>query len=113
MKNKSFKYFSLLYDSIPLPIQIIASDGSVIFVNKTFISVWGFGIDELKEYNLYDDPGLKKINIYSKLNEVFKNKSELFFNNFSDSLLKSKDSTIPYLRTKVFPLELDGEIFAV
>ena len=113
MKNKSFKYFSLLYDSIPLPIQIVASGGSVIFVNKTFISVWGFGIDELREYNLYDDPGLKKINIYSKLNEVFKNKSELFINNFSDSLLKSKDSTIPYLRTKIFPLELDGEIFAV
>jgi signal transduction histidine kinase/CheY-like chemotaxis protein len=113
MKTKSFKYFSLLYDSIPFPIQIISSGGTVVFVNKSFISVWGFGIDELKEYNLFDDPGLKKINIYSKLNEVFKNKSELYINNFSDSLLKSKDSTIPFLRTKVFTLELDGEIFAV
>ena len=113
MKTKSFKYFSLLYDSIPFPIQIISSGGSIVFVNKSFISVWGFGIDELKEYNLFDDPGLKKINIYSKLNDVFKNKSELYINNFSDSLLKSKDSTIPFLRTKVFPLELDSEIFAV
>lgn len=112
MKTKSFKYFSLLYDSIPLPIQIITSSGSVIFVNKSFISVWGFGIDELKEYNIFDDPGLKKINIYSKINEVLKNKSELFINNFNDSLLKSKGSTIPYFRTKVFALELDGEIFA-
>ena len=113
MKNKSFKYFSLLYDSIPFPIQIISSGGSVIFVNKSFISVWGFGIDELKEYNLFDDPGLKKINIYSKVCEVLKNKSELFINNFNDSLLKSKASTVPYLRTKVFSLELDEEIFAV
>jgi signal transduction histidine kinase len=113
MKNNSFKYFSLLYDSIPFPIQIVTAGGSVIFVNKSFISVWGFGIDELKEYNLFDDPGLKKINIYSKINEVLKNKSELFINNFSDSLLKSKTSTIPYFRTKVFSLELEGEIFAV
>ena len=112
MKTKSFKYFSLLYDSIPLPIQIITSGGSVIFVNKSFISVWGFGIDELKEYNIFDDPGLKKINIYSKINEVLKNKSELFINNFNDSLLKSKGSTIPFFRTKVFALELDDEIFA-
>ena len=113
MKNKSFKYFSLLYDSVPFPIQIITPGGSVVFVNKSFISVWGFGIDELKEYKLFDDPGLKKINIYAKINEVLKNKSELFINNFSDSLLKSKAITIPYLRTKVFPLELDGEIFVV
>ena len=113
MNTKSFKYFSLLYDFIPFPIQIITSGGSVVFVNKSFISVWGFGIDELREYNLFDDPGLKKLNIYSKINEVIKNKSEVFINNFSDSLLKSKASTIPYLRTKIFPLELDGEIFAV
>ena len=113
MKNKSFKYFSLLYDSIPFPIQIITSGGSVVFVNKSFISVWGFGIDELKEYNLFDDPGLKKINIYSKINDVLKNKSEIFINNFSDSLLKNKTNTIPYFRTMVFPLELEGEIFIV
>ena len=113
MNTKSFKYFSLLYDFIPFPIQIITSGGSIVFVNKSFISVWGFGIDELREYNLFDDPGLKKLNIYSKINEVIKNKSEVFINNFSDSLLKSKASTIPYLRTKIFPLELDGEIFAV
>jgi signal transduction histidine kinase/CheY-like chemotaxis protein len=113
MNTKTFKYFSLLYDSIPFPIQIITSGGSVVFVNKSFSSVWGYGIDELKEYNVFDDPGLKKLNIYSKINEVIKNKSEVFINNFSDSLLKSKASTIPYLRTKIFPLELDGEIFAV
>jgi len=113
MKNKSFKYFSLLYDSIPFPIQIITPGGSVVFVNKSFISVWGFGIEELKEYNLFDDPGLKKINIYSKINDVLKNKSEIFINNFSDSLLKNKTYTIPYFRTMVFPLELDGEIFVV
>lgn len=113
MKNKSYKYFSILYDSIPFPIQIISPGGSIVFVNKSFMSVWGFNIDELKEYNLFDDPGLKKININSKINEVLKNKSELFINNFNDSLLKSKSSTVPYLRTKIFSLELDGEIFAV
>jgi signal transduction histidine kinase len=113
MKSKAFKYFSLLYDSIPFPIQIISADGSVVFVNKAFISVWGFGIDELKEYNLFDDPGLKKINISLKISEVLKKKSELFINNFSDSLLKSKASTLPFLRTKIFSLEIDGESFAV
>ncbi|MDR3611020.1 MAG: ATP-binding protein [Ignavibacteriaceae bacterium] len=113
MKSKAFKYFSLLYDSIPFPIQIILADGSVVFVNKAFISVWGFGIDELKEYNLFDDPGLKKINISLKISEVLKKKSELFINNFSDSLLKSKASTLPFLRTKIFSLEIDGESFAV
>jgi PAS domain S-box-containing protein len=113
MKNKLLKYFSPLYDSIPFPIQVITQEGSVIYVNKSFVSVWGYSIDELKEYNLFDDPGLKKINIYSKINEVLKNKSELYINNFSDSLLKSKAFIIPYLRTKVFPLELDGEILIV
>jgi signal transduction histidine kinase/CheY-like chemotaxis protein len=113
MKSKSFKYFSLLYDSLPFPVQIISANGSVVYVNKSFISVWGFGIDELKEYNLFDDPGLKKINISSKISDVLKNKSELFISNFSDSLLKSKTSSLPFLRTKIFPVELEGESYIV
>jgi signal transduction histidine kinase len=113
MKSKSFKYFSLLYDSIPYPIEIISSSGAVVFVNKSFSSIWGFVTEELKEYNLFDDPGLKKINIASKINDVLKNKAEVFVDNFNDSLLKSKVITVPYLRTKIFPIELDPETFAV
>jgi PAS domain S-box-containing protein len=113
MKNEFLQYFSLLYDAIPFPIQIISSNGSVVFVNKSFIAMWGYSIDELKEYNLFDDPGLKKINIYSKVSEVLKNKSESYINNFNDSLLKNKTSTVPYLRTKLFSLELDGGTYIV
>jgi signal transduction histidine kinase len=113
MKTQKFKYFSLLYDPLPFPIQVISSGGSVVFVNKSFLSVWGFGLEELKEYNLFDDPGLKKINIYSKINEVLKNKTEVIVNNFNDSLLKSKSSTLPYLKTTIFSLDIDDETFVI
>jgi signal transduction histidine kinase len=113
MKTQKFKYFSLLYDPLPFPIQVISSGGSVVFVNKSFLSVWGFGLEELKEYNLFDDPGLKRINIYSKINEVLKNKTEVIINNFNDSLLKSKSSTLPYLKTTIFSLDIDDETFVI
>jgi PAS domain S-box-containing protein len=113
MANNSVKYFHLLYDSIPYPVQIVSVNGSIVYVNGAFASVWGFGIDELKEYNIFEDPELKRSNVSSGILDILNDKKEFFIDNFCDSLIISKGSTVPFFRTKVFPVVLRGERFAV
>ena len=113
MIKNSLKYFPLLYSSLPFPVQVVSRQGSIVYVNAAYNSVWGFSIDELKEYNLFEDPELKRINISSIFNDVLKEGKELFIDKFSDSLINSKDTTVPLFRTKIFPVELKGECYAV
>jgi len=113
MQDSCLQNFHLLYGSLPYAIQIISNDGSVVYVNPAFTFLWGFNIDELKEYNLYDDPELKKTNISSKINDVLKYKSTIYMDEFCDSLLKGRDATVPILRTRIIPLTIEDLDFAI
>jgi len=104
MQDSCLQNFHLLYGSLPYAIQIISKDGFVVYVNPAFTFLWGFNIDELKEYNLFDDPELKKTNISSKISDVLKYKSTIYMDEFCDSLLKGRDATVPILRTRIIPL---------
>ena len=108
MQDNYLQNFHLLYGSLPYAIEIISPDGSVVYVNPAFTFMWGFNIDELKEYNLYEDAELKKINISLKIGDVLRYKSEIHLEDYSDSLLKGRDITIPILKTKIFPLTIDS-----
>ena len=113
MQESYLQNFHLLYGSLPYAIQIISSDGSVVYVNPAFTFLWGFNIDELKEYNLFDDPELKKISLSSKISDVLKYKSDIYIDEYSDSLLKGRDMTVPILKTRIFSLTIEDLDFAV
>ena len=113
MQENYLHYFRLLYDSLPTAIQIVGADGKVVYVNAAFTNLWGYNIGELKEYNLFDDPELKRINITAKIGEVVKFKSGAYIEEFSDSLLKEKGITIPIIRSVAFPVTVDDFEFVV
>jgi signal transduction histidine kinase/CheY-like chemotaxis protein len=113
MQDSYIQSFHLLYGSLPYAIQIISKDGSVVYVNPAFTFMWGFNIDELKEYNLFDDPELKKINISARIGDVLKYKSGIYMDEFSDSLLKGRDITVPILKTRIFSVTIEDLDFVV
>lgn len=113
MQDYYLQNFHLLYSSLPYAIQIISTDGSVVYVNPAFTFLWGFNIDELKEYNLFEDSELKKVNISAKIGDVLKYKSGIYIDEYVDSLLRGRDVTVPILKTRAFPITIEDIDFAV
>lgn len=113
MTNSPAKYFSLLYDPIQYPIEIIDVEGKVVYINEAFYLLWGYNLHELKEYSLFNDPELKKEGITSLIKDVLFKKGDASINNYTDSLLKQRELTIPVLKTKVFHLSIERKEFAV
>jgi PAS domain-containing protein len=97
------KHYSLLH----FPVQIISSDGKIVYINPAFSLIWGYSIPELSEYNVFEDSELRKSGSTSVLKEVFSSGKSSSIAGYTDSLLKSKDMTIPLLRTKVSKLSID------
>ena len=113
MQEALFKYFRLLYDPIPYPVQIINEAGKIVYVNHSFTFQWGYNLSELKEYSILNDSELKASGAHSAILETLKKKTNSFINNYSDSLLKSKEITLPVLRTKLFPVLVDDKTYVV
>lgn len=113
MSNEPIKYFNQLYNSIHFPIYVLNEEGKIVYVNQAFIYQWGYKLSELSEYNIFNDHELRRSGILQNIQKVYNKKTYTFINNYSDSLLKSKDITIPVLRTKVFPVTLEGSLFVV
>jgi len=113
MTEPKIKYFMKLYDQIPFPIQIVNYEGRIVYVNHAFTFQWGFGISELDEYSIFNDPVLKDSGAHKAILDTFENGGYKFINNFSDSLLKSKETTIPIFRTKLFQTIIDEKIYVV
>jgi PAS domain-containing protein len=53
------KYFDILYSSIRFPIQVLNVKGQIIYINSSFTRQWGYEIDELKEYSVFEDTDLR------------------------------------------------------
>ncbi|MGE5847500.1 MAG: ATP-binding protein [Ignavibacteria bacterium] len=113
MNESLVKYFSTLYDPIHYPIEVIEPDGKIFYLNEAFYLLWGYNLQELKEYSVFDDPELKKDGTAALIKEVFEKKSEATINNFIDSLLKARELTIPILKTKIFHLNIEKIDFVV
>ncbi len=102
MNDLIIKYFALLFDSIHFPIEVINEEGKIVYVNQAFIFQWGYNVNELKEYSIFNDTEIKNSGVLNQINSVFENKNFVFTENFADSLLKNKEITIPLFRTKIF-----------
>jgi len=107
MTESLMKYFCLLYDQIPFPVQVINEEGRIVYVNQVFIYQWGFGISELTEYSVYTDSILRLNGVQDEIRKCFDNKVNCLVNNYSDSLLKSKGVTVPIFRTKIFHIPFE------
>lgn len=107
------KYVSLLYDKVRFPVQVIDSTGKIIYVNEAFAMLWGYQLQELAEYSVFNDNVLIEKKIIDDINEVFNGKSYLSINYFEDSLLRSREYAVPILRTNIFLVNADDEKFVV
>ncbi len=54
------KYFSNLYSCVQFPIQVINEKGRIEYINPAFTQQWGYEIDELKEYSVFEDHRFEK-----------------------------------------------------
>jgi signal transduction histidine kinase len=113
MTDENFKYFASLYDRIHFPIQVINEEGKIVYINVAFSFQWGYNLQDLKNYSVYDDPELKKNGLAQNIKTMFETKSYLSFEGFSDSLLKSKEITTPLYRTKLFHTYIDRRQYII
>jgi len=113
MHDSVRKYFESLYDYLQFPAQVINEKGEIVYFNPAFKSQWGYHLDELKEYSIFEDPDLKRNGILYSIKKVFENKNNLTVNNYSDSLLKNKEITVPIFRTSIFYVNIEGKDYVV
>ncbi len=113
MTESLLKYFRLLYDQIPFPVQVINESGKIVFVNHAFTFQWGYNLSELNSYSIFNDSELKKSGAHQAILETFDKGEFRFINNYADSLLISKEKTFPVYRTKLFPISIENKTYVV
>lgn len=113
MHNSAEKYFNVLYGLIQFPIQVVNTKGHIIYVNGAFTSKWDYELTELKEYSVFEDIQLRKSGIQQIIKQVFESGDSISVENYSDSLLNSKEITIPFLKTTIFPITLSDKNYVV
>ncbi|RPI75929.1 MAG: response regulator [Ignavibacteriales bacterium] len=109
----SLKYFKSFYEHLQFPVQVINEKGRVVYINSSFTSQWGYKLDELKEYSVFEDSEIKRNGIVYTLKKAFEKKENQEINNYSDILLRNKEITVPIFKTNIFPLECDGISYVV
>ena len=90
------------------PIQVLNKDGKIIYVNELFTVQWGYSLSELREYSALRDRELEKKGVQKIIKEVFEQKKYSSIDNYTDSLLISRDAAVPLLQTGIFPLSFEG-----
>ena len=113
MTDKNAKYFSVFYDPVEYPVQIVNDKGGIVYINNSFIRQWGYTLDELKEYSIFRDSELKKNGIQDVIQKTLSEKNSNKVENYSDSLLRSKEISIPIFRTDIFHINFDKEDYVV
>lgn len=113
MGDKTLKYFSTFYDEVKFPVQIINENGNIVYVNNMFSKQWGYNLSELKEYSVFKDLELRKNGIQDIIQKVLVEKVQTTVDNYADSLLRSKEITIPIFRTNLFHIIFDSREFVI
>ncbi len=113
MADKNLKYFSVFYDLIPHPVQIINDKGTIVYINNAFGKQWGYNLNELKEYSVFKDFELRKNGIQEVIHKALSEKNNFTVENYADSLLRSKEITIPFFNTNLFHISFDNSDYIV
>jgi len=107
------KYVSLMYDKVRFPVQVAEQSGKIVYINEAFTILWGYHLDELAEYSIFNDIVLKENNAVDKIMEVLNGKIYTAIEYYEDSLLRSRDYAIPILRTNIFIIKDEDEPYIV
>jgi PAS domain S-box-containing protein len=113
MNDLSYNILQQLYGQINSPIKVINTNGKIIYVNDSFKFMWGYSLKDLEKYSIFDDPELIKNGTVKKIKQVIKANRAASVENYSDTLLKENNYTIPLLRTAVFPVSLSETVYVV
>lgn len=113
MNDDPLKYFPELYGQLHFPVIVLNQSGEIVYVNEEFVSFWGYTLNDLKNYSVHDDSEMRKNGVLNVIQKVIEEKSRYRVENYSDSLLRSKEITIPVFRTEIFPVEMDNKLFIV
>ncbi len=113
MKENVTKYFTAFYNELYFPVQVFDKNAKLVFVNNSFSKLWGYSLDELKEYNLFNDTAVKKSSFADVIKKSFEQNIPAELHDYKDSLLLSKRSASPLFVTKIFPVKFDDEYYFV
>jgi PAS domain S-box-containing protein len=69
--RRSEELFRALMEQAPFSVQVVASDGRVLRVNRAFEELWGVRFDELGDYNILHDPKLEALGVAPYLRRAF------------------------------------------
>jgi PAS domain S-box-containing protein len=105
------KYLELLYGKLRFPVQVIDSEGKIIYINESFSLMWGFAADELVEYSVFNDLVLREEGKINLIRESLENLSQRTIEHYEDSLLRSHHKVVPLIRTSVFGFKVKSENF--
>ena len=107
------KYVGLLYDKIRFPVQVVDQNGKIIYTNDAYTLLWGYHLEELAEYSLFNDNVLKESKNAERILSVLKSNAYTAIDYYEDSLLRSRDYAVPILRTNIFTINDDDESYIV
>ena len=107
------KYVSLMYDKVRFPVQVTDQSGKIVYINEAFVVLWGYHIDELTEYSIFNDSVLRENKALDKILEVLNGKTYTAIDYYEDSLLRARDYAIPILRTNIFVIKDEDEPYIV
>jgi signal transduction histidine kinase/CheY-like chemotaxis protein len=113
MSEPILKYFSLMYDSIRFPIQVVNKEGYIVYVNESFSIQWDYSLSEIKEYNIFQDNELAGKGAVQLIKETFEKQKHSSFDNYVDSLLMNREFAVPLLRTSIFPITFNDDNYVV
>lgn len=113
LKTDVTKYFSSFYNDFTSPIQVFNRDGKLVFVNKAFTDSWGYSLSELEDYNIFNDLSLKRAEFFELIRKSFNENIAADFNNYTDSLIKSKKISASIYSSRLLPLMFEEEKYFV
>lgn len=79
MSNKIGKLvlpdYKIIYEQSPVSTQILTPDGKTVSVNKAWEELWNVSFDQIKDYNVLDDPQLQEKGIIPYIKQGFAGKN--------------------------------------
>ena len=78
------KYVSLMYDKVRFPVQVVEQSGKIVYTNEAFTILWGYHLDELAEYSIFNDSVLRENKAVERIMEVLNGKTYTAIDYYED-----------------------------
>lgn len=88
--RQSEQRFRALVDQSPLSTQVLTPDGWTLAVNRAWEELWGLTLDQLRDYNVLQDPQLEERGVAPYLRRGFQGEATII-----PAILYDPEATIP------------------